>query len=295
MAEGAEAERSGWAITTDGSKRGTATVGGGPTTEDTHQTFEGPKDVHAATLVHCAGIPITSVTRVAAARTVVDMASGFRRQGAHVHLCNAYTLALADVDPQLRAILRQSTLNLPDGKSVIWANRLLYGRKRVSSERISGPELFTDVFALGEANGLAHYLLGSTPAVLEELKRVLRIRFPQANIVGAESPPFRELTDLERIAQLHAIRASGAQVVWLGLGTPKQDLEAVRLAMEVPAVFVAVGAAFDFISGTKRRAPGWMQSAGLEWAFRLGTEPRRLWRRYLGGNLRFIYAALRQH
>lgn len=114
-------------------------------------------------------------------------------------------------------------------------------------------------------------------------------------LAGAESPPFRDLTDDERREQDDRIQASRADIVWVGLGTPKQDFEAERLAEALPLLAAAVGAAFDFTAGTVKPAPAWMQRSGLEWAHRLASEPRQLWRRYLIGNARFVSIALRRH
>ena len=211
-----------------------------------------------------------------------------------VHLCNAYTLALADRDPAFRAMLGRASRNFPDGQSVVWANRLLHRRAVVPRARVYGPDLFLDVVALGRSVGLRHYLLGSTPEVLERLADELCRRFPGAEIVGMTSPPFGTFSEAETRRQVRLLTASGADVVWIGLGTPKQDWESARLAALVPAVFCAVGAAFDFVAGTKRQAPLWMRRSGLEWLHRLATEPRRLWRRYLLGNVRFLHAVARQ-
>ena len=238
----------------------------------------------------CAGMPITACLPGEAADEIIRLATSNRHTGADVHLCNAYTVALADKDPEFHALLRRSTLNLPDGKSLVWANQLLHRGVFVPHVRVYGPDLFLDVVALGRAAGLRHYLLGSTDDVLDRLAGELVRRFPGVEIVGMSSPPFRELTELEMTEQTDLLRSSGAQVVWLGLGTPKQDWEAARLAAAVPAVFCAVGAAFDFVSGSKKQAPAWMQRRGLEWSYRLATEPRRLWRRYLFGNARFLKA-----
>ncbi|WP_329119665.1 WecB/TagA/CpsF family glycosyltransferase [Streptomyces sp. NBC_01465] len=256
------------------------------------------------TTVPCAGVPVAATTPELACAALVAMA--VRGEGADVHLCNAYTLALADRDRALHTLLRASTLNLPDGQGVVWANRVVHRGGRLKPAggpgvvpregtalprmRVYGPDLFLDVFREGQAAQVRHYLLGSTPEVLSRLAAELRTRFPHAQIVGIESPPFRELTDAERASQLDRIRSSGAQIVWLGLGTPKQDHEAARLAAAHPAVYVAVGAAFDFISGNKPQAPLWMQHHGLEWLFRLCSEPRRLWRRVLWGHPRFVWA-----
>jgi N-acetylglucosaminyldiphosphoundecaprenol N-acetyl-beta-D-mannosaminyltransferase len=259
------------------------------------------------------GVPITAHTREGAARDVVHLARRIRAtrladqrvaaDAPHVtdatargdvHLCNAYTLALADQDPELHGILRAAPLNLPDGQPVVWANRLLHRGTTLPATRVYGPDLLLDVFALGQSSGLRHYLLGSTPHVLDALERELRRRFPNALITGTCSPPFRPLTSQEARKQREDIRSAEADIVWVGLGTPKQDRWAAELCTALPVVAVAVGAAFDFIAGTKPQAPMWMRRNGVEWLFRLGCEPRRLWRRYLFGNALFVGGVVQQ-
>jgi N-acetylglucosaminyldiphosphoundecaprenol N-acetyl-beta-D-mannosaminyltransferase len=246
------------------------------------------------TVVPCLGVPITACTPTQAALAVVRLATTDLDHGVDVHLCNAYTFSLADKDPGFKAMLQRAAINFPDGKSVVWANKLLHRRKTIPNDRVYGPDLFLDVFEKGQELGLRHYLLGSTPQVLSGLETELRWRFPKAAIVGAVSPPFRALTEQETAEQTARLVESKAQVVWVGLGTPKQDWESARLAAEVGAIFVAVGAAFDFIAGEKKQAPMWMQRSGLEWLFRLAVEPRRLWKRYLFGNARFLRATIRE-
>jgi N-acetylglucosaminyldiphosphoundecaprenol N-acetyl-beta-D-mannosaminyltransferase len=212
-----------------------------------------------------------------------------------VHLCNAYTLAAAEEDADLHALLRSASLNLPDGQAVVWANQLLNRTTALPSSRVCGTELLLDVFALGRRAGLRHYLLGSTPEVLTALQQQLHRHSPGALIVGACSPPFRPLTADESREQEQLILEAEADVVWVGLGTPQQDRRSAELADAVPSVCVAVGAAFDFVAGHKQRAPCWMQQWGMEWLFRLVHEPRRLWRRYLFGNTRFVRGVARQY
>jgi N-acetylglucosaminyldiphosphoundecaprenol N-acetyl-beta-D-mannosaminyltransferase len=244
------------------------------------------------TVVPCLGIPITACTPAQAALGVVSLATTDLDHGLDIHLCNAYTLALADKDARFKALLQQASINFPDGKSVVWANKLLHRTRTIPSERVYGPDLLLDVFEKGQQLGLRHYLLGSTPQVLAKLEAELGRRFPKAVIVGSVSPPMRALTEQETAEQTLRLVESRAQVVWVGLGTPKQDWESARLAEGIAAVFIAVGAAFDFIAGEKRQAPLWMQRNGLEWLFRLAVEPRRLWRRYLFGNGRFLRATI---
>lgn len=244
-------------------------------------------------VVACAGIPISSLSPRDAAHKLIWLARAPLAAGVDVHLCNAYTLALADRDPDFHDLLRRAMMNLPDGTPVVWANRLMYPEADVPKQRVRGPGLFLDVFELGQEVGLRHYLLGSTPEVLESLQTNLVASYPKALIVGAESPPFRDLTAQEEAEQLARIDASGAEIIWVGLGTPKQDIECARMAGSSRKVFVAVGAAFDFAAGTKTEAAPWMQNNGLEWVHRLSHEPGRLWRRYLFGNARFVRAALK--
>jgi N-acetylglucosaminyldiphosphoundecaprenol N-acetyl-beta-D-mannosaminyltransferase len=233
-----------------------------------------------------AGLRISATTPRAATAAIVT-AAGQRRSGA-IHLVNAYTVALADKDRALKDLLRQGVANLPDGKPLSWAAKL----RGAELGQVRGPDLFQDVLRAGCPTGLRHYLLGGTPETLELLRRKIGELFPEALVVGAESPPFRPPTVEELSAQDQRITASGAQIVWIGLGTPKQDIEARRLADAVPILTVAVGAAFDFLAGTKRQAPSWMRQIGLEWLFRFASEPRRLWRRYVFGNARFIKVTL---
>jgi N-acetylglucosaminyldiphosphoundecaprenol N-acetyl-beta-D-mannosaminyltransferase len=206
--------------------------------------------------------------------------------GAHVHLANAYSLALADKNQTVRGAFSGSAVNFADGKPLSWFSRLRGQAPRV--RQVRGPQLFLDVFERGLENDTRHFLLGSTPETLLKLEAELQSRFPGVAIVGAESPPFRVLSADEILEQDARITESRAQIVWVGLGTPKQDYEAKRLAAALPVIAVAVGAAFDFTAGTIKEAPSWFRTLGIEWLYRLGSEPRRLWKRYLFGNLRFI-------
>ena len=210
--------------------------------------------------------------------------------GRHVHLANAYTVALADSSADYCATLAAPALNFPDGKPIGWISALKRQSPRL--EQVRGPQLFLDVFDQGRSDGIRHYLLGSTPEVLQALEFNLRARFPGIKIVGSDSPPFRPMNPSEIRDQDKRIRVSAAQIVWVGLGTPKQDIEARRLSGELPVVAVAIGAAFDFAAGTIREAPVWVTKVGFEWVYRLLCEPRRLWRRYFFGNVRFLRAAL---
>jgi exopolysaccharide biosynthesis WecB/TagA/CpsF family protein len=163
---------------------------------------------------------------------------------------------------------------------------LLHGTRL--PERVYGPELTLRLCRRAAEEGISIYLFGGSPDVLEQLKANLERRFPGLFIAGSESPPFRRLTPEEDAAIVDRINASGARLVFIGLGCPKQDVFAFEHRTTIHAVQVCVGAAFDFHAGAKKIAPAWMQRLGLEWLFRLIQEPRRLWRRYLVTNSIFL-------
>jgi N-acetylglucosaminyldiphosphoundecaprenol N-acetyl-beta-D-mannosaminyltransferase len=202
-----------------------------------------------------------------------------------VHFCAAHPTVEARNDPAYRAILNVGALNVPDGMPVALAARM-FGS---STERLAGTEGMHLAAKWGSEQGLRHYLYGGTPETLDLLQRRLRELYPDIEIVGAESPPFRPLTDEEVSESARRMQDAGAQALWIGLGAPKQDLMAFRLrTLHAAPVILCVGAAFDFVAGTITRAPVWMRRSGLEWAHRLLSEPRRLWKRYLLGNPRFV-------
>lgn len=233
-----------------------------------------------------ADVPVVQAGPTEAAREICRLAKS-RREGQSIHLVNAYNIALAHRDAAYSHLLKSSTGNFPDGRPLTWWK--LSGGRLI---QVRGPQLFEDVMEMGRSMGVRHFLLGSTAETLARLEANLRARFPEVDIVGTYSPPYRAMTEAEIAVQDKAIFDSGAEIVWVGLGTPKQDWEVARLAARLPTVNVAVGAAFDFSAGTKLKAPQWVTQAGLEWLFRLLCEPRRLWKRYLLGNLVFLWAVL---
>lgn len=210
--------------------------------------------------------------------------------GQDVHFVNAYNFALADADGEYGRTLRESSLNLADGKSVSIASRFLSRPVR----QVRGPSLFKYALDGGRAAGLRHFFLGGTEETLQGLKSAAQTYWPGVEIVGTYSPPFADLSDDEIAHQASMIRESNADVVWLGLGTPKQDFAARMLIGSVQLPIVCVGAAFDFVAGSSLEAPAFVQKVGAEWLFRLVSEPKRLWRRYLLGNPRFALIVLKQ-
>ncbi len=224
-------------------------------------------------------------------RELLDTLSDFLACGqSHVvHFIPAHPTVLARRDRSYREVLNRGRLNLPDGASVALVCRLHGSR----TGRLTGSDAMRIVTGWGLGRGLRHYLFGGTPETLLALRTKLESARPGIAIAGAESPPFRDLGDEELRAVVGRMRAVDAQAVWVGLGTPKQDLIADRLQrMRAAPVILCVGAAFDFVSGSVARAPRWVSGLGLEWAYRLKTDPRRLWRRYVLGNPRFVAGVL---
>jgi N-acetylglucosaminyldiphosphoundecaprenol N-acetyl-beta-D-mannosaminyltransferase len=181
--------------------------------------------------------------------------------------------------------MNDADLVTPDGMPLVWGLRLL---GHSNATRVYGPDLTPIVLEMASAEGLAIGLYGGAPQVLERLLKVLEQRFPALRIACALSPPFRPLTAEEDEEVVQAINASGARILFIGLNTPKQDYWMAAHRGRIQSVMIGVGAAFDFLAGTKPQAPPWMMRYGLEWLFRLATEPRRLWKRYLKHNPRFV-------
>ncbi|HEX3692032.1 MAG TPA: WecB/TagA/CpsF family glycosyltransferase, partial [Solirubrobacteraceae bacterium] len=197
-------------------------------------------------------------------------------------------------DPRARTAVLAATLAVPDGQPLVWALRLL---GNPGATRVYGPDLMRGWCARAARSGTPTYLYGGrSEQALALLRRRLGEDFPGLRIVGGYSPPFRPLTDAERDAVAADIDASGAQVVWVGTGQPKQELwmHEMRPRLAAP-LLVGVGAAFDFHAGLVAQAPRWMQRTGLEWCYRLSREPRRLWRRYASQNPRFVVAFVCQY
>jgi N-acetylglucosaminyldiphosphoundecaprenol N-acetyl-beta-D-mannosaminyltransferase len=209
----------------------------------------------------------------------------------YVNVCTVHTVMECRRDAGLRHRVNAGGLATPDGMPLVWLGRL-HGHR---TGRVYGPDLMLELCRRGAEQGHRHYFYGSTPAVLEDLLANLSRRFPGLRVAGSHSPPRRPADAPEDAAVLERIDASGADVVWVGLGTPKQDhwIARHRPLLRAP-VLIAVGAAFDFHAGRKAQAPRWMQRAGLEWLFRLAHEPRRLARRYLLYNPWFLAAAALQ-
>jgi N-acetylglucosaminyldiphosphoundecaprenol N-acetyl-beta-D-mannosaminyltransferase len=216
--------------------------------------------------------------------------------GTRGYICVAavHTVMSCQEDPELRDAVRGASFTVPDGQPLVWALNALGHRL---PDRVYGPELMDRACARAARSGQRFYLYGGrNHGALSQLARSLRLRHPGLKIVGGHCPPFRPLTEAEEAAVAEEINRSGADVVWVGIGVPKQEKWMARMRDRLDApVLVGVGAAFDFHAGLIPQAPDRLQRLGLEWAFRLVQEPRRLWRRYLRYNPRFVTGFARQY
>ena len=223
------------------------------------------------------GVPISTVTMDSALATI----GGWIEAGEsrYVSTSDVHCVMRARQEPELMLALRAADMVVPDGKPVEWSARV---RAKVPMTRVCGPDLMLRLSELSARTGWRQYYYGGAPGVADKLAQGLSERFPGLNVAGTYCPPFRPLTPQEQADDIARIADAGAQLVWIGLGCPKQDLWMRKHARNIPgAVSIGVGAAFDFHTGRIERAPEFMQKSGLEWAHRLASEPARLWRRYL--------------
>jgi N-acetylglucosaminyldiphosphoundecaprenol N-acetyl-beta-D-mannosaminyltransferase len=229
--------------------------------------------------------------------TTLDWIERIAQTRGRGYICVAavHTVMACAEDPELRAAVLGADLTVPDGQPLVWALNAL-GHKLPG--RVYGPELMDRACARAAGqNGQRFYLYGGrNHGALAQLARNLRLRHPGLRIVGGHCPPFRPLTGAEEAQIAEEINRSGADVVWVGIGVPKQEKWMARMRSRLDApMLVGVGAAFDFHAGLIPQAPDALQRLGLEWAFRLVQEPRRLWRRYLRYNPRFVIGFARQY
>jgi len=234
---------------------------------------------------HILGMRVDCTTYQQTAKKVLSMA--LDGTGGYVIFSTVNTVMEAYDDPDLQRIVNSADLVTPDGMPLVWGLKLL-GKK--DAERVYGPTFTLIACRKAEKLGIPVGLYGSTETVLNLMGSNLKAKFPELDIAYAYSPPFRSLTIEEDKKVVKDIAESGAKILFVGLGAPKQYRWMAAHKMDLPnIVMLAVGAAFDFIAGVKPQAPSWMQRAGLEWLFRLMSEPRRLWRRYLYHNTRFLF------
>jgi N-acetylglucosaminyldiphosphoundecaprenol N-acetyl-beta-D-mannosaminyltransferase len=213
------------------------------------------------------------------------------RESRYICICNVHSVITANLNDNFRRIVNGADMATPDGMPLAWVlRRLGFSRQ----QRINGPDLMWRYCALAESQGKIIYLYGSTDETLAKLTIALAKAFPALRIGGRYAPPFRPTIAVEDATIVKSINDSGAGVVFVALGCPKQEEWMAIHRNHIKAVTIGVGAAFDYHAGTLKRAPNWMQHNGLEWLYRVLTEPRRLWRRYLVTNTLFLIGISRQ-
>ena len=230
------------------------------------------------------GVGVSPVTPARAVSTIDEWIRSGRRE--YVCVSGVHGVMECQRDGDLKRIHNDAGLVVPDGMPLVWVSK---ARGHHDVSRVYGPDLMLKVCEEGLARGWRHYLYGGAEGVPQLLQESLSGRYPGIRFVGAWSPPFRPLSDEEADGVADDINRSGADIVWVGLSTPKQErwMDRFRARLDAPAL-IGVGAAFDFHAGLKPQAPGWMQRSGLEWLFRLLSEPRRLGPRYLRNNPAFV-------
>jgi N-acetylglucosaminyldiphosphoundecaprenol N-acetyl-beta-D-mannosaminyltransferase len=215
-----------------------------------------------------------------------------RKAKGYICVTGVHGVSEAQKDPSFRTILNQSFLNTPDGMPMVWMGRL-QGFPQMG--RVYGPDLMLRLCEWTQQRNFSHFFYGGGPGVAEELKQRVVQRFPGLKVAGDYCPPFRPLTTAEESDLEQLVASARPDVFWVGLSTPKQEKFMAQYCRRLDAtLFLGVGAAFDFHAGRVRQAPPWMQRNGLEWLFRLGCEPGRLWKRYLKNNPLFVMRALCQ-
>lgn len=211
-------------------------------------------------------------------------------RGQFICLSNVHTTVMSEKDAEYRKIQNSAFLALPDGSPLALVQRL---RGYRSAEQVAGPDLMPALWKATEHTGQSHYFYGSTPETIAALEKNLREKYPDLKIAGMEAPPFRLLTEEEDAQAVERINASGADIVWVGLGAPKQEKWMYEHRNKIHAVMFGVGAGFDFHAGTVKRAPDWMRRHYLEWLYRLVQDPKRLWKRYVQTNGKFILLSIK--
>jgi len=237
--------------------------------------------------VNVLGVGISAINL---AQAVAEIEGWIARKERHyVNVCTVHTVMECQTAAPLRDLVNRSGLSTPDGMPLVWLSRL-HGHRHAG--RVYGPDLMLALCERSQQTGHRHFFYGGAPGVADTLARRLRERYPGLVVAGTHGPPHRAVDVEEDRAVLDLIDASAADIVWVGLGTPKQDYWVARhrRLLSAPAL-IAVGAAFDFHAGGLPQAPRWMQRSGLEWLFRLIQEPRRLGPRYLVNNPAFVILA----
>ena len=206
-------------------------------------------------------------------------------RGKYICVGNVHTTVMAHDDPQYHTVQADAAFVLPDGGPLSG-----YSRKHgfPEAERVTGPDLMLELFAISKEKGYRHYFYGATEETLQSMKEVLERDYPGIQIAGMYAPPFRALTPQEDAQIVAKINEARPDFIWIGLGAPKQEEWMYQHMGQLQGVLIGVGAGFDYLAGYIKRAPRWMQRMSLEWLYRLLQDPKRLWRRYFTSNVKFI-------
>lgn len=222
-----------------------------------------------------------------AAKTVVSSVNELR--GEYISFANVHTTVMATEDRDYHEVQKGAIYVMPDGRPL---SRVLRWRGYSEADQIAGPDFMKEVWELTKDGSASHYFYGSSEVTIKALENKLREEYPGLKIAGMESPPFRDLSSKEDEEAIERINCSGADYVWIGLGAPKQERYMWNHKGKINGVMLGVGAGFDFHAGTMNRAPKWMQNCCLEWLYRLCSDPKRLWKRYVVTNTKFILLLL---
>ncbi len=213
-------------------------------------------------------------------------------KGKYICVANVHTTVMSYEDSTYKNIQNSSELVLPDGGPLSFISRK---RGFKEAERVTGPDLMGEIFRISEEKGYTHYFYGSTEDTLNVLKKKLKEKYPKLNIVGMYSPPFRQVSKEEDEVIVNNINEANADFLWVGLGAPKQEIWMYEHKERVNSLMLGVGAGFDYYAEKIKRAPMWMQKSNLEWIYRLMQDPKRLLKRYVVTNNKFIYLCLRNN
>lgn len=239
-------------------------------------------------MVDILGVNIAETNLEKACQKISDWVDN--KEKTYICIAPASTIVDCQENESYKKVVNGAGMTTPDGMPIVWIGKA----KGADIERTYGPDLLQAMSELSQDKGYKHYFYGGTKKSIELFVARMKEMYPRMNIVGAIAPPFRKINEIESDEILAQINGLKPDILWVGLGSPKQDFWMYnhRDKLDV-SVIVGVGAAFDFLAGIKKQAPKWMQRSGLEWLFRLCSEPNRLWRRYLIGNSKFIFYLLR--
>ncbi len=247
-------------------------------------------DLFERSLCNVIEIPVDVGSIASISQKIIQRIGSPENHGGYVCVANVHMLSVAHENSKFRSAMKNADLTIADGIPLVWTQKLKGHRH---AERVCGPDLMLELCQLASIHKLSIFLLGGSPDTLKLLTQKLEQLFPSLKIAGAYSPgPLPQEPELD-LSLTEKINSSGSSLLFVGLGCPKQEFWCASHAPHLKPLSIGVGAAFDFHAGTKKRPPLWIQKSGFEWLYRLVTEPRRLWKRYLHSNTLFLYLSLK--